>query len=318
MHDVGADGSEVGVGLLDPLTLGHLDSGSSQRSAPSTCSAANTVNVRANSDRCTRSSPSSVCSWRSVGFHNTTCVPRSPRRTWAAVALPPLVGRPPCRRPPAVAGDHRQHQRVPPAVRPAVDAARQTGAEATPRHPPVACSGLDRCHQIGGHLLEQILCLHLDASFGRAFARTGGVADERRSTRRARPRGTRGLTGQRAATHHRTRPKGGNVIAHSRACRTRSIRLVSAVTGLYLRARPCDVAAALLADEPHPHAERGHHTDRIARGSEVRVPWTWGIHSIRSCGRISPAGVTDQPPVTVKRASRDCGSNGVFGLTRPP
>jgi len=48
------------------------------------------------------------------------------------------------------------------------------------------------------------------------FARTGGVDDERRSTRRARPRGTRGLTGKRAATHHSTRPQGGNVSSWSK------------------------------------------------------------------------------------------------------
>ena len=171
------------------------------RSAPSTCSAANTVNVRANSDAGARPRVHRrrAGSWRSVGFHNTTCVPRSPRADLAAVTLPPSVGRPRRRRPAAIGRDHRQGP---------ARSTRGSGRPSTLRgRPPrrgdchgirqFARSGLDRCHQIGGHLLEQIAVpssrRHLRAGLRplRAASATSG-----RSTRRAWPRGTRGLTGR--------------------------------------------------------------------------------------------------------------------------
>jgi hypothetical protein len=69
----------------------------------------------------------------------------------------------------------------------------------------------------------------------RAASTTNG-----RSTRRARPRATKegaGWTGRTPPTHHRTRPKGGNVTSHRPRTRTRTTET----------RRCCDRPAALIA-----------------------------------------------------------------------
>ena len=168
MHDLRADHGEVGVGLFDPLTLGNLDRCEPMFGAVDLLGGEH--GERAGEQRpvhCVGSVVGLVVPVGRLPQHDVCAA--FALADLGAVSLPRRVGRPPARRPSAVAGDHRQHQRVPTSIRSAVHAVRQTGTEATPGHPPVARPRLDRCHQIGGHLLEQILCLHLDASFGRVL-----------------------------------------------------------------------------------------------------------------------------------------------------
>ena len=129
----------------------------------------------------------------------------------ASVLGPCLVRRPPAAGPAAVRGDHGEHECVPSSVGPAVGAAGRAVGEAVPGHPPPAGSVLDGGDQVGGDLVEQFIGMHRVAPSCVGFPVRVASARSGLSTRRARPRGTRGLTAQRPPTHHRTRPQGGNV-----------------------------------------------------------------------------------------------------------